>query len=59
MAIYESGVSGLNELLRDFRKLGKEAAKELRAPRKLLPSNTWCQRGKMPHSNTPGLGVKT
>jgi hypothetical protein len=31
MAIYESGVSGLNELLRDFRKLGKEAAKELRA----------------------------
>jgi hypothetical protein len=36
MAIYESGVSGLNELLRDFRKLGKEAAKELRASSKTI-----------------------
>ena len=36
MAIYESGVSGLNELLRDFRKLGKEAARELRASSKTI-----------------------
>lgn len=36
MAIYESGVSGLNELLRDFRNLGKEAAKELRASSKTI-----------------------
>ena len=36
MAIYESGVSGLNELLRDFRQLGKEAAKELRASSKTI-----------------------
>jgi len=36
MAIYESGVSGLNELLRDFRALGKEAAKELRASSKTI-----------------------
>jgi hypothetical protein len=36
MAIYESSVSGLNELLRDFRKLGKEAAKELRASSKTI-----------------------
>lgn len=36
MAIYESGVSGLNELLRDFRQLGKEAAKELRQSSKTI-----------------------
>lgn len=36
MAIYETGISGLNELLRDFRKLGKEANKELRASSKTI-----------------------
>ena len=36
MAIIETGVSGLNELLRDFRQLGKEAAKELRASSKTI-----------------------
>lgn len=36
MAIIETGVSGLNELLRDFRKLGKEANKELRASSKTI-----------------------
>lgn len=36
MAIYESGVTGLNELLKDFRQLGKEAAKELRASSKTI-----------------------
>jgi hypothetical protein len=36
MAIYESGIVGLNGLLRDFRSLGKEAAKELRASSKTI-----------------------
>jgi hypothetical protein len=36
MAIYESGVSGLNGLLRDFRALGKEAQKELRQASKTI-----------------------
>lgn len=36
MAIIETGVSGLNELLRDFRQLGKEAAKELRVSSKTI-----------------------
>ena len=36
MAIIETGVSGLNELLRDFRQLGKEAAKELRQSSKTI-----------------------
>lgn len=36
MAIIETGVSGLNELLRDFRKLGKEAQKELRQSSKVI-----------------------
>jgi hypothetical protein len=36
MAIIESGVSGLNELLRDFRQLGKEAQKELRQSSKTI-----------------------
>jgi hypothetical protein len=36
VAIIETGVSGLNELLRDFRQLGKEAAKELRASSKTI-----------------------
>ena len=34
--IFETGVGGLNELLRDFSKLGKEAAKELRASSKTI-----------------------
>ena len=36
MAIYESGVSGLNELLRDFKPLGKLAQKELRESSKTI-----------------------
>jgi hypothetical protein len=36
MAIYESGVSGLNELLRDFRKIGDLAGKELRVASKTI-----------------------
>ena len=43
MAIYETGVSGLNELLRDFSKLGKEAQKELR-----LASKTIAERHMVP-----------
>jgi hypothetical protein len=36
VAIIESYVSGLNELLRDFSKLGKVAQKELRAASKVV-----------------------
>jgi len=36
MAIFESGVSGLNEILRDFRALGKVAQKELRQSSKTI-----------------------
>jgi hypothetical protein len=43
MAIYETGVSGLNELLRDFSKLGKVAQKELR-----LASKTIAERHMVP-----------
>lgn len=43
MAIFDSGVSGLNELLRDFSKLGKVAQKELR-----LSSKTIAERHMVP-----------
>ncbi len=36
MAIYDTGVSGLNELLRDFKALGKVAQKELRQSSKTI-----------------------
>lgn len=36
MAIYDSGIGGLNNLLRDFRGLGKEAQKELRKASKAI-----------------------
>jgi hypothetical protein len=54
-----SSVSGLNELLRDFKALGKVAQKELRQSSKTIAERHMVPAWKMQLLTTPGHGVKT